>query len=445
MKKLLFALLILSTALNAQHTPQFKEYYPGGYWVTNANLQSGDTMHLHSGVYTYISGENLSNVTILPDAGCEMRSGINFRNSSNIHIAGLDAKTGTHNLYIHDASGVGIYAAGKCSNWQIDGVDEYNVYSWIWFKTEPDDFKINGVIDSSYWNIVMSNLYVHDCIWKKANFDGGYIGTTDAKADRGFVINGKTYFPYPPQVSKIHFKNVYMDTAYRTGLQVSVLLDSVTLENVTSHNAGINSFLDGDGKNQGANFIIGGSKNSIVASITDCDFRNSNLYNVRTQAGGTIIFKNNSTDSSTAVYRLGQGFGINSQQMAAVEFDNPIPTFIDFENNNIGYSNNNISFVAYGSAKTGSKFSNNKIKGLFQNFTGVAFDTTGTIIKDSIKTPPPDTTILYFTLNYTNQSVTFYRANGSTETFINVDRAVGSIDNKAWRVFFKTGKSQVIK
>ena len=448
MKRILFALTILLFAsnANAQHTQHFKDYAPGGYWVTNANLQDGDTLHMIKGVYSYISGENLTNVTIFPDPGTEMTSGINLRNSSNIHIAGLSAN-GSHNLYIHNASGIAIEGTGMCNNWEIDGVDEYNVYSWIWWKTEPDDFKINGVIDSSYWHIVMSNLYVHDCNWKKANFDGGYIGTTDAKADRGFVINSITYYPYPTQVSRIRFKNMVLDTAYRTNLQVSVLLDSVTLDNVRISNGGINSYLDADGKNQGANFIIGGSRNSIYATITNSTFKNSNLYNIRTQAGGVIVFKNNTTDSATAVYRIGQGTGINNQQMASVEFDNPIPTLLDIENNNIGYSNNNVGIVLYGQLQSGSKYAGNTLKGQLQNFTGTSLDTTS---KDTVVVtpPPPDTTVLYYTLDATTNTATFYRKDQSTTVFQNVQRCVGAILKKGlikWTVFYINGSNEQVK
>jgi hypothetical protein len=461
LNKLLFYFLsiLLIQNISAQHTSHFKEYYPGGYWLSGLN---GDTIHMNKGVYTYISGENCNNITFLPDEGTEMRNGINFINSTNVHIAGYDSITGKHKLYIHDAIGNAIEAGGKCDNWIIDGVDIYNVYSCLWFKTDPDQFHIknrNGqdsldktghiVLDTTGWHYVMDGLTIKHCAWKRANFDLAYIGNTDPQGKRTYWVNGQWVHVIPNPVAHVYIEDLQCDTAYRSIVQVSGLKDSLIVKNSSFKNAGINSYLDADGKNQGANFIIGGANNPIYASITNCDLRNSNLYNFRSQAGGNIIFKNNTTDSATAVYRIGQGFGINLQQMAAVEFDNPVPTLIDFENNNIGYSNNGISFVAYGNATTGSKFIGNKIKGLFQNFTGVQFDTTSntkdTTMQDTTKEIPKDTTIEYFRLDFKTATATFYRADESIEIFYDVDRCVGNITKKNWRVVFKSGKSQIVK
>jgi hypothetical protein len=173
---------------------------------------------------------------------------------------------------------------------------------------------------------------------------------------------------------------------------------------------------------------------------------------LRTQAGGNIIFSHNTTDSATAVYRIGQGVGVNKEQMASVEFDNPVSTNLTIENNVVGYSNNNVGIVVYGQVLKGI-FSGNKLKGQFQNFTTAKFDTTqvtdtthtDTTHQDSIIIVPKDTTVLYFKLSNTDTTATFYRADGSAEMFYSVDRCVGSITKNQWRVYFLNNTSKQVK
>lgn len=357
------------------HTSHWKEYKPGGYWVTNSNLKDGDTAYLLKGNYTYISGENLNNVTFLGEPGVVLSAGFNFTNSSNLKF---DGGTKTRNIQIKGAGGVALSFKGKCNNIKINGVDIDGAYSYLWYKTEIDDFGA----DTSYWHIKMNGLYVTNCTWTGAKFDGVYVGSTNQQANRKIVINGKTYYPLPADVANIRFTNVYITGSYRTGMQISGCTSGTNwVKNCSIINVGTNMESD-----HGAALRLGGRTKNFT--VDKCIFKNTWLYAFHSQASGNLVFSNNTVDSATAV--AGK---INPQPMAAVEFDTyNKPTFIKIYKNTIDYSNNNVPVVIYGSDKTlsdtGNVYAENTTKGSWQNKTGIKFSD-----KIDIPVEPPVDTV----------------------------------------------------
>src|ERR1044072_3113451 len=138
--KILLLLLVAHTSF-AQHTSKWKELYGGGNWYTQ--FSAGDTLHFNPGSYTYFSGENMNGtptnrIIAIFEPGAVFSNGFNLTNCSNWFFNGLD-KNGNYNLKIYNAPGVALSFKGRCDNIEIAGADLYNVYSFLWWKTEGND------------------------------------------------------------------------------------------------------------------------------------------------------------------------------------------------------------------------------------------------------------------------------------------------------------------
>lgn len=336
---------------------------PGSY-SNPVSPQPGDTINLLPGNYGYITFSNIygtpSNKIIITCSGSvTMSNGFAFYDSRHIRISGKNM------LWIKDnPNTVAINIEGKSSDFEIDHIKARNVYSLCWFKTEPTLYK-----DTSYWStMIMDSLYMHDdSVWN-SNFESLYIGSTDQNADRKCLANdGNYYYPYPASVRNIRLVNLFVDSSKRTGGQISgLLLGKNVIHNCTFLYSGTNKE-----SNQGAAFRIGGR--SVNITVDSCTFINSWLYAFQSQATGKVLFRWNNVDNATKLDV------VNPQQMAAVEFDNYGMTTYRIRENNIGFSNNNVSVVVYGTPQTvstNSLYYNNITTGTFQNKTSVNFKTT---------------------------------------------------------------------
>jgi hypothetical protein len=323
----------------------------------------GDTVYLKKGQYDWISWGNISGDSahsiILMGDSAVMSSGFEFNDCRYWHIAGGITITSPKPVPYN----VAFKIRGKSGGFEIENVDFENVYSAIWFKLECNEYK-----DTSYWSWIMDGLYVHDCNVRHCHFEGFYIGSTDQSCKRPAVASdGKTYYPCPPKVRNIRLKNIYMDSCWRTGIQVSGLDSSDSwIRYCTIRNSGM-----GHESDQGASFRLGGR--SAYFNISNCTFSNSWLYAVQSQGSGLIKFVNNRVDSAT---HCGSN---NPQGMACVQFDNATyPTTLKIKDNIIGWSNTNVAVVIYANKPAqftaDNVYSGNITKGTFVNNTDAVFN-----------------------------------------------------------------------
>ena len=419
------------------------EIKQGGNWF-EGNYKPGDILHFAAGNYTYFSGANTNGtidnpIICLFDAGVIFSNGINLTNCSYWKFDGGSNK----NLVIKNAPGAALSFKGKCNGIEITGVKIDTAYSFLWFKTEVNDFntwdywKKNGTggIEASF---IMEGLTVTNFEFLNGGFDGGYVGSTGQKADRPVTIDGITYYPYPAKVSNIKFENGTLNGAARTGIQISGLINGGSyLKNVTIQNCG-----KSQESYQGACFRLGGNSSGGI-EIDNCVFDGSHLYAVQSQGGGLIKFTNNTVKNACIVDGI-----TNTEKMAAVEFDTfeNTPATLNISGNKIGPSNNGVSVVIYGNPKSiigPNIFSNNTCEGLFQNFSNVNFDTSDN--STTTPPPPPVASIDHFTLNSDAKTATFYRTDGTTLLYESVDRCIGNNTKKTWSVVFINGLTQQVK
>lgn len=358
-----------NTQQEVVHTSHWKVVPPGGYW--NYPCTAGDTLYL-DGHYTYmsfgkVSGAKDKPIVIMGSGNVIMSNGFNFSDCNYFHITGK--------INIENAPGTALSISGKSNHFEIDGVNIDTAFYFLWFKTEPADHPC----DSSYWHSLnMDDLYVHDCNFNYCNQDGCYISSTDQNADRSVNCNGKIYYPLPATVSNIRFERVRMTNAQRTFLQISGCSGNNYIKNCYFNNAGfeMNPY-------QGAGIALGGNDIGKFEIAYDTII-NTYLNNFYSYASGTVNFHNNLLDSADVVSGK-----INAKENASVLLSAKNATY-NFYENQIGWSNNNVQLVVYGSF----------VNSCFSGLTNIVNATSNKITICSNDTKKCDTTYKVISKKY---------------------------------------------
>jgi hypothetical protein len=305
MKNFLLAALLLTISItsckkdrpqplkgsNESHITAGKRIYfnNAGNWVDeNFIYNAGDTFVLTAGIdYTYFSMANVHDVTFINEGGVvTMQNGFNFNSCNNIHIAG----TGTKDFYGFEISGhtsgdVGIDINGRSSHITCNNIFVHDKTYGFWVKQE-----VEGTCDQSlyYPNWYMDSIEIYNCMVKRVNQEGMYLGSTGENADR---LNSCGEKPYPMRLSNINVHHNIVDSTGRGGIMLSGAdkgNNNISHNTITRCGFEYNSY-------QGNGIVIGGNA---YANIDGNKIKNTLCDGIWCLGVGTTRVRNNSIDSS---------------------------------------------------------------------------------------------------------------------------------------------------
>lgn len=316
----------------------------------SVDYNAGDTLVLSASQnpYAYFElshftrGTDSCPVVIINEGGrVHLTTGFGFTDCRHLKITG----TGTadkYGFYISQKEelGVGISAAGRSSNIEIEHLEIYNKNYGVWLKHEAD------CADSlQFPNWVLHDVSIHDNYIHHVLQEGMYLGSTDPNGLRTVDCNGKKISPKPMRLGNIRVYNNIIDSTWRGGIQLSGA-DS-------GYNAIYNNIITNCGyeKNseQGNGIIIGGYTH---ADIHDNYVRTTFGAGIFSLGAGTIRIYNNDVDSSGYLGGKG-GFGSSNIMVDTRPTNNPSPgqknpvlTKFIIRNNNLG-ANTDCSIRVY--------------------------------------------------------------------------------------------------
>ncbi|MBV9961378.1 MAG: right-handed parallel beta-helix repeat-containing protein [Parafilimonas sp.] len=364
---------------NATKTGKRIYFTNTGNWVDqNFNYSPGDTFVLKSNInYTYFSMSNVHDVTFINEGGVvHLQNGFNFNSCSNITITG----TGSSDFYGFEVSGhtsgdVGIDINGKSTHITCNNIYIHDKTYGFWVKQE-----VEATCDQSlyYPNWYMDSVSIYNCMIKRMNQEGMYLGSTGENADRP---NACGQYPYPMRISNISIHDNIVDSTGRGGIMLSGAdkgKNEIYNNKVTRCGFEYNSY-------QGNGIVIGGNA---YANIYHNTIKNTLCDGIWVLGCGTTRVRNNTIDSS------GWLNGVYAGYMHGIAFDTrhsypfTLSTF-RIKNNTIGKHTDVVDIYIYNTmqnqqGKSTSGFSsqnnviynNNDGKAKVSTQNGIVYSTT---------------------------------------------------------------------
>ncbi len=278
---------------------------PGNWVDQNFSYSPGDTFVLKSNIsYTYFSMANVHDVTFINEGGIvHLQNGFNFNSCSNITITG----TGSQEFYgfeISDptANGVGIDINGKSKHITCNNIYIHDKTYGYWVKQE-----VASTCDQSlyYPNWYMDSISIYNCMIKRMNQEGMYIGSTGENADRP---NSCGQYPYPMRLSNISVHDNIVDSTGRGGIMLSGAdkgKNEIYNNKISRCGFEMNSY-------QGNGIVIGGNS---YANIDNNTIKNTLCDGIWILGCGTTRVRGNTIDSS------GWLNGVYAGYMHGIAFD----------------------------------------------------------------------------------------------------------------------------
>jgi hypothetical protein len=463
MKKFLLLLLIVTSAVQAQHTSHYKIMPPNtgswGYPVT-----PGDTVVL-SGNYTYIGWSNVSGtkeapITIL-GKGANLVNGFSFIDCNYFHITADSIGALKINSHSADPTNAAIKADGKCNHFEVDHIQIDSAQYFVVWKTEAQDHPT----DTTYWHVNQDDFYLHDFKCNYAKQDGMYFGSTNTQANRPVSYQGKVLYPKPNTVSDIRVEAGTVSNVQRNGIQISNASDTNYINHVSFYNCGFEWSLTHDNNasvHQGVAAAFGGNDRGYFEfgfNTIKLSFLNSFTSYVDS---GTLHIHDNIFDSATICKSTDGSYSASPSQNANVLVNSSKNLLLQIWNSQIGYSNNHVALAVYGSGSAVSSFICTT-NGLVQDFSGSGLTNNCSGVVDTTHTDTTHTdttgqsgqkggtgdstakkTVLYFTTDMAAKTATFHFSDGSTQEFMSVDRCIANATKKFWRIIFTNNNADVI-
>ena len=327
---------------------------PGNWVDQNFAYTPGDTFVFKAEInYTYFSMANVHDVVLINEGGVvHMQNGFNLNSCSNIKISG----TGTKEFYGFEISGhtsgdVGIDVNGKSTHITCNNIYIHDKTYGFWVKQE-----VEATCDNSlyYPNWYMDSISIYNCMIKRMNQEGMYLGSTGENADR---VNGCGQYPYPMRLSNVNVHDNIVDSTGRGGIMLSGAdkgRNDISNNTITRCGYELNSY-------QGNGIVIGGNA---YANIDNNTIKNTLCDGIWILGDYTTRVRGNKIDSS------GWLNGVYAGYMHGIAFDtrssNPfvLSTF-RIRNNTIGKHTDVVDIYIYNtmqnvSGKSLSGFSTNK-------------------------------------------------------------------------------------
>jgi hypothetical protein len=358
---LLYSLLLLPAAgkvfAGAVHGPNYFYATKGsdnGVYITS--YTAGDTIALqasqnpYSYVYIDVSGTAAAPIVIINDGGqVQLTDGFSIQNSNYLRVLG----TGSADQYGFAITqtfngGVPLVINGMCDSIEIESISAQNGVGGFWDKTEVSDVQNQYGCNIAYlYPMHMMHHHIHYCKFFDIQGDVGYIGSTGSVGGRPMTCNGVTTDPRPAGMGYIEFDHNIIDSANRTGCQVS------------GSDSGWNRIHDNTILNMGYEYNTAQGGGIELGSLTyganvyNNHINKTFLYNFVSYAGGSVNFYNNFCDSAGYVGATQNSQAIPSvvQAMAynATGFTKTLVT-INYANDTMGVnsSSGNVNIAVYG-------------------------------------------------------------------------------------------------
>jgi hypothetical protein len=370
----------LSTVKSDHETAGGKRIYfnNAGNWVDeNFSYNAGDTFVLSAGItYTYFSMANVHDVTFINEGGTvQMQNGFNFNGCTNIHVNG----TGSQDFYgfeisSHTAGDVGIDINGRSSHITVNNVFVHDKTYGFWVKQE-----VEATCDESlyYPNWYMDSISIFNCMIKRVNQEGMYLGSTGENADR---LNGCGQHPYPMRLSNVSVHDNIVDSTGRGGIMLSGAdkgTNSIYNNTITRCGYELNSY-------QGNGIVIGGNA---YANIDHNTIKKTLCDGIWVLGAGVTRVRNNVIDSSGWLDGTFAGFMHGIAFDARPTYPFQLSTF-RIRGNSIGkhtdvadiyiyntYQNDNGKLVSGFSATNNLIYNNNKGLAKVATQTGIIYKT----------------------------------------------------------------------
>jgi hypothetical protein len=233
---------------------------------------------------TYLSFENVhgtaqNHITILAEGGTADVEGISLTHCSYVDIIG------TFDMTIALGSpGQAITVTGRSRCIEVMNCSVYGRNYGAWIKTDP-----SCVDSTNYPNWIIDSVKIHDCSFRRIGQDVIYAGNTlpNGTSECGVIR-------YPMHLKAIELYNLTIDSANRTGIQISECHGG-SIHNCTISNVGFEYK-----QNQGVGISVGGQ--SFEIHVYNNTVKNSFLYGLLNLGKGRNYFENNTVDSSGFLY-----------------------------------------------------------------------------------------------------------------------------------------------
>jgi hypothetical protein len=268
----------------------------------NYTLQPGDTITLKAtDVHrTYMALESIHGtaacpIVVINEGGAADVEGISLTHCTYMKVMGtgfVGVPLGLDMTVPLGTVGQSITVQGRSRCIEVAGIYSYGRNYGAWIKQDP-----SCVDSTNYPNWIMDSVKLHDCTFKRINQDVVYAGNTSPNGT-GTACGLK----YPFHLAAIEIYNLTIDSANRTGIQLSECHGGSIHDNVIS-NMGFEY-----NQSQGTAIAIGGQ--SFEIHVYNNTVKNTFLYSLLNLGKGRNYFENNTTDSSGFLY---------------------IPTFIDID------------------------------------------------------------------------------------------------------------------
>jgi len=295
------------TDVSSASTKNKRIYFtnPGNWVDQNFAYTPGDTFVLKAGInYTYFSMAGVHDVTFINEGGVvRMQNGFNFNGCANIHVSG----TGTKDFYGFEISGhtsgdVGIDVNGKSSRVRFNNIYIHDKTYGFWVKQE-----VEATCDESlyYPNWYMDSITISNCMIRRMNQEGMYIGSTGENADRP---NGCGKYPYPMRLSNVSIHDNIVDSTGRGGIMLSGAdkgRNDISRNTITRCGYELNSY-------QGNGIVVGGNA---YADIDQNTIKNTLCDGIWILGNHTTRVRGNKIDSS------GWLNGVHAGYMHGIAFD----------------------------------------------------------------------------------------------------------------------------
>jgi len=288
----------------------------------------GDTLVL-KGSWNYCSLENFYGTpgepVIIINEGSQVHltSGFSFTNCRYIKVLGIgSADKYGFRVSPTQSGGVAVTITGRSSNIEISNVDVYNKTYGYWVKQEA------SCVDSlqfPHW--IIDSIEIHDGMIRKVYQEGMYLGSTDPNGTRSINCNGNIIKPKPLRLGNIQVYNMRIDSAYRSGIQLSGADHG---RNDIYNNVITNCGYEYNSDGQGSGISLGGYT---TASVRKNIIRNTYTMGISSLGAGFLDIENNIVRNSGML----NGHTVNGMAniMIDTRYTNPVDSTLFYVKNNV--------------------------------------------------------------------------------------------------------------
>lgn len=269
---------------------------PSSIWYKS--ISPGDTIKVRDTVWSVslsdYTGTSACPIVITNAEGHYgvSKIGFNLYSMKHFRITGTGDPDITRGLKVdgrgvHHGANFAVSIHGRSSDGKIDwlSIEEAGYSGQI--KQDPScDTMFN------YPNLILKNFEIAYTTSKSIGQDGWYLGNTDPKGNRFYICSGDTMYFRPATVENIWVHHNYMDSAGRTGIQLS----GAKGRNIIEHNY-VRSMGHELNPQQGTAISLGGmTEGTIVRHNIIRETFNYGIYDI--SAGTNEIGPGNDIDSS---------------------------------------------------------------------------------------------------------------------------------------------------